>query len=228
MQNQKNTQFGRIFFLKFTKELIRNSVSEDLEGLKKIIKESEFIIEPKTSLTPKFKPQYKKIPKEEFSFQKQKISTKEILSMNIPPSAQRILKIPESKLPLQLQYLKPIPSEKEINLGKLNKLIKDPLIKTIECNGPDEKIIITTPARKLTEITLSKEEIIEIIEKFSQATKIPIEEGIIKIAFGKLVISAIISEVVGSKFIIKKLFYNPNFYQGMSPQNQFNNSMNYK
>jgi hypothetical protein len=60
---------------------------------------------------------------------------------------------------------------------------------------------------KKTGIVLSKDEIDEIINKFSEASKIPLGEGVFRVAVGKLVFSAIVSDVVSSKFIIKKLLY---------------------
>ena len=63
---------------------------------------------------------------------------------------------------------------------------------------------------KKTNIILSREEVDQIIKKFSETTKIPIQEGIFKVVVGKLILSAIISEVIGSKFIIKKMMYAPN------------------
>ena len=52
---------------------------------------------------------------------------------------------------------------------------------------------------------LSKEEINEIIIKFSQASKIPTHEGVFRVAVGKFIFSAIISDVISSKFIIQKM-----------------------
>jgi len=120
---------------------------------------------------------------------------------------RQILRIPEPRLPLNVQYLKPTPTNIQINLGKLNPLIQDPVVKSIECNGPDEKIIVRTPQPKTTKIILNKQDIEQIIQTFSKTAKIPISEGIFKVAVGKLILSAIISEVIGSKFIIKKITY---------------------
>ena len=64
---------------------------------------------------------------------------------------------------------------------------------------------------KRTNIILSKEDISDVIKKFSETTKIPLQEGIFRVAIGKLILSAIISEVIGSKFIIKKMMYSPIF-----------------
>jgi hypothetical protein len=116
------------------------------------------------------------------------------------------LQIVESRLPPTVQNLRPVPMQVEINLKKLSPLIKDPLVRVIECNGPGENIFVTgTMGRKRTGIILNKEEIDEVMKIFSENTKIPIEEGMNKIVFGKLVLSAIVSEVIGSKFIIKKM-----------------------
>jgi hypothetical protein len=74
-----------------------------------------------------------------------------------------------------------------------------------------------------TEIKLNKKEIDDVINKFSELTKIPVSEGIYKVVFGKLILLAVISDVVGSKFLIKKMKkQNQNPFQpmpGMNPQN---------
>tara|TARA_Y100000034_G_scaffold41320_1_gene50836 strand:- start:635 stop:1183 length:549 start_codon:yes stop_codon:yes gene_type:complete len=139
----------------------------------------------------------------------QKISPR--LNLKKPVKYRQIqgLTIPESRLPPRFQYLKPTPRNIEIDLGKLNPLLKDPMVKTIECDGSDEKIKVRTIGLKITNIILNKEEIGEVIKKFSEATKIPIQEGIFKVAFGRLILTAIISSVVGSKFIIRKMMYKP-------------------
>jgi hypothetical protein len=120
------------------------------------------------------------------------------------------LLIPESRFPLHLQYIRPVPMEKEIELGRINPLIKDNKVKIIECYGPGESIVVQGDmGTKKTGIMLDKEEIESTIQRFSRETKIPIQEGIFKVVSGKLIFLAIISEIVGSKFIIKKMFYEP-------------------
>jgi hypothetical protein len=120
------------------------------------------------------------------------------------------LSIPESRFPAHIQYVKPIPTEKEIELGKINPLIGDYKVKTIECYGPGENIIVQGDmGTKKTGIILDKEEIDNIIQRVSRETKIPIQEGIFKVVSGRLIFLAIISEIVGSKFIIKKMLREP-------------------
>ena len=138
------------------------------------------------------------------------------ISLNKPAAAPRErfrptlekarLRIPEPVLPPQFSYLKPTPSERQIDLGKLNSLIKDPLVKVIECGGPEQNIIVTeSSGAKKTSIILSKEEIDGIVEKFSKAAKIPVHEGVFRVVVGRLIFLAITSEIVGSRFIIRKM-----------------------
>ena len=112
----------------------------------------------------------------------------------------------EPMLPETVGNLRPIPTSQQIYLEKLDVLIRDPLVKTIECNGSGEKIVVTgLMGRKNTEIVLNSNDIDGIITKFSGASRIPISEGLFKVVFGKLVLSAIVSTLVGSKFIIRKM-----------------------
>jgi hypothetical protein len=195
-------EFRKSFLLAFTKELIKNSVPElkvaierrEREALMEIKEVSPRISMPVTLTVPipgaQPKPRFKTLPK----------------PFRMPPR----LMIPAPRLPERLRYIRPVARPGiEIDLGKLNSLVADPVIQTIECNGPNEKVIIRDPGQKATNITLSKEEIDSVIQKFSETSKIPVIEGVFRVAVGKLVLSAIISDVVGSKFIIKKLRYTP-------------------
>lgn len=173
---------------KGTQELIKEKVGRDTQIVKQMKK-----------LPLGTKPSYHSNSANPFqSFFTPKVSSQRANSSRI--------QIVESKLPSTVQHIRPIPMQVEINLKKLSPLIKDPLVRIMECNGPGENIFVTgTMGRKRTGIILNKEEVDEIIKIFSESTKIPIEEGMNKIAFGKLVLSAIVSEVIGSKFIIKKM-----------------------
>ncbi|MBD3247175.1 hypothetical protein GF378_00985 [Candidatus Pacearchaeota archaeon] len=220
MQNLKKTSklFRNIFIHAFVREVIKNYSSElkykielrEKEHLKSIenlnLKEVSPVVEkivekasepvkersemPQIQTQPSFRPP-KPLPK----------------PYKIPPR----LRIPEPQLPERLRYIQPEARPGvQIDLGmKLNPLISDPVVQTIECNGPNEKVIVRNPGQKATNITLNKDEIDNVIKKFSEVAKIPVHEGVFKVAVGKLVLSAIVSDVVGSKFIIKKLRYSP-------------------
>ncbi len=124
----------------------------------------------------------------------------------LKPGIKSSLYIPEPSLPSHLEYLKPVATfNAEMDLQKLNPLIKDSAVKMIECN-PEEKVrVIGTMGTRTTGIILSKEDIDGIIDKFSIASKIPVEEGIYRVVVGNLILAAIISEVIGSRFIIRKI-----------------------
>ena len=118
-----------------------------------------------------------------------------------------ILRISETRLPPQFAYLNPYATnEVELDLGKLNPLLADPAVNVIESNNPDQGVIVKgRMGTKPTSIILSKEEIDQIIQIFSKKSKIPAGEGAVKIALGRYILSAIISEEAGSRFIITKL-----------------------
>ena len=119
------------------------------------------------------------------------------------------MRIPEPKLPARLQYLRPVPTKVQIDLGKLNPLIKDSMVRVIQCDGPDEDISVQgNMGTKKTSISLSKEEITSVLRKFSEEAKIPIEDGAIRIVVGNLILLAVVSDVVSTKFIIKKMTHS--------------------
>lgn len=121
-----------------------------------------------------------------------------------------ILRVPETRLPPQFAYLRPYATnEIELNLGELNSLLADPAVNVIESNGSNQAVIVRgAMGTKPTNIILSKEEIDGIIQTFSKKSKIPANEGAVKIALGRYILSAIISEEAGSRFIITKLPQN--------------------
>ncbi|MBU4069391.1 MAG: hypothetical protein KJ646_00240 [Nanoarchaeota archaeon] len=221
MLELKSTEFKTFFLLQFTKELINNSGGTEILELKNLLKERlkekedkiKEIIQKK-EINHEIARDIKGLP-----LLKPKIIT-EIFpkKKNIIPQStnitgkpiQYILKIPQPKIPPQFQYLKPIPTQKQIDLSKLNPLIKDPQVKIIECNGVDQNIIVKgNMGTKKTNIILNKIEIDNVIKKFSEETRIPVQGGVFKVAIGKLIFSAIISEVISSKFIINKMAYQP-------------------
>ena len=130
--------------------------------------------------------------------------------INRPALQQARLVIPEQKLPPNLQYLQPTPTDKGIDLGKLNLLIKDPMVKIIDCPGPDQNVVVTgNMGTKKTGIILGRDEISDIVEKFSRESKIPAHEGVFKVVVGRFIFLAIVSEIIGSRFTIRKMIAAP-------------------
>ena len=89
--------------------------------------------------------------------------------------------------------------------GKITALLKDPSISSIECSGPDKNItIIRAGMKQLTKITLNPVEIKQFLEKVASIAKVPLIEGVFRAAIENFVINAVVSEIIGSRFTIKK------------------------
>lgn len=123
----------------------------------------------------------------------------------LPPS-KKVLRIPEHRLPQRFMNLRPVRDEnKQLELGKLNSLIADKNVRVIECQGAGISVMVGgSMGRKPTNIVLTEEEIGSVINEFSVESKIPIEEGVFKVALGNLVLTSTVSST-GSNFIIKKI-----------------------
>jgi len=201
--NKGREELRTLVLLEFTKRLIiGTSPTIFLKRIERPIKKTE---------KEKFKELVKsKIPElieelPEKSLEKPLVKplTKEFAPIH--PSS--VLRVPETRLPPQFAYLKPIPTKEiKLDLGKLNPLLADPAVNIIEVNGAGQQTIVKGKmGTKPTNIILTQEEINRVIQVFSEKSKIPVGEGVTKIALGKYILSAIISREAGSRFIIKKI-----------------------
>lgn len=93
-----------------------------------------------------------------------------------------------------------------IDLGKLNTFVQDALITVIQCDGANVPIK-TVKEGKVSEtiITLSENEIRDIIKRFADRTNQVITEPVFKTQIGNLAFTAIISSFTGSRFVISKI-----------------------
>jgi hypothetical protein len=237
MEETFSQDFKRIFLLTFTKELIIHSAKKDIIKLQNIIESKEqkikempsdlhrgiFVRELKGSKPPVISVFEKsiEIPAAEKPLQISPVKKPAIFFKPRPffnpqrrlikPILKPHLLIPEPKLPSHLEYLKPIPvAGMEIDLLKLNPLIKDNAVRVIEANTNEKVIVNGTMGTKPTDIILNEEDINRVINKFSETSKIPVSEGIYRVVIGNLILSAIISETTGPKFIIKKMATSSN------------------
>jgi hypothetical protein len=194
------------------KKKINEEFSEEINNFlikKEEIKKQEELRE-KISVAP-LKPivhhfeeekQAKEIPAQQTTNQKQQIQQR-------PPVQKRPARlfIPETRMPQSLDYLKPafVENKTTTDWQKLNPLIKDNAVRTIEVT-PDEKIIVSgSMGERTTNIILNNEEVNEIINKFSYVSRIPVSEGVYKVVVENLIFFAVISGVVGSRFVIQKI-----------------------
>jgi len=93
-------------------------------------------------------------------------------------------------------------------MRKINALLSDRLVSSVECQGPGKPLVIRRAGKiQISGVILNEQEIQEIINYFSEKARIPVVDGMLKAAVENLVISAVVSEVVGSRFIITKQHY---------------------
>ena len=135
--------------------------------------------------------------------------------------------IPANKLPTQNANPKqnqPLGTPKQPNqpeqtieagLDNINQILSNPATQSVECQGPDKPLIINTSGKiQPSQTTLSKEKIQKIIKFFSEQTHIPLVTGVFKSILGNLTITAVVSDFIGTRFIIQKkqpaLFQQPN------------------
>ena len=91
-----------------------------------------------------------------------------------------------------------------IDLGKINPFVADPSITEIECNAGKAVTIKKEGKEEETTLTLNEREVRDVIEKFSLATKIPLD-SMFKALYENLTINAIISDIIGSRILITKI-----------------------
>lgn len=220
---------NRLLFLKqFTKELILQSKLPEASMKNESIREignGEFI--PSVPLTAETPPEFLK------QQEKKPVMTKEIkMPLRLAEIQRHRVKIVKPLNPRAVPNLRVVtggrgskeqteptqeyqqsitaqPQIKEgrgIDLGKLNFLASDPRVAVIECQGSEKPVLVRIAGQtQTTKISLNKEEIKKIVEKFSEESKIPIIPGLFKAAVGNLIITAVISDLIGSRFIITKI-----------------------
>jgi len=221
-ENKENkfisTEFKQFFLLEFAKQLILNSAPIEVLKLQEMMEDKNITSkENKENKEKEIKERVKEVLEIEDDSGYEKSHLPKLEKHWAKPSIKRKsfpfesfrnvrLTIPEPNLPERLMYLRPVPTKQEIELGKLNPIIQDSFVNSIECEGPNTNIIVKGKmGEKQTRIVLDENEINEIIKIFSDASKIPVSEGFYKVAVGRFVFMAIISEVIGSKFIINKM-----------------------
>lgn len=229
MLKEYSQDYKTLILLRVVRKLIMNTESYGIYRLEKILKDKveeelirKGIIRDKRSLKP-YKTNKQKVQQiydsqllaskkidEDFVISELDRVVKKTNSGSGPllvPPRKKLIEI-ENALPPHLEYLKPTKSEYKVDLDlkKLNSLIQDQKVKVIECEGENEKIVVTgSMGRKPTPIFLSSEEINEIINIFSNISKIPVSAGLFKVTVGHLEFSAMISQTISSRFIIRKI-----------------------
>ena len=132
------------------------------------------------------------------------VSNQMFRSQQITPSST-FFQTPRQRppqLPPPPQQAKEIPN---LAFGKLGNIIRDPSVISIECQGAGKPILVNRSGIiQATPVVLTKEEIKATIDEISEKTRIPVTTGVFKAAIGGFIITAVISEYVGTRFVIQK------------------------
>jgi len=156
------------------------------------------ITDPSTPLTKT--PNYFNLEKDSYKKPTQIKESPLQRSRNIQSSGHQMISKPNYKMNISTQG-----ANNDYPLRKIEPLIQDSAVQTIECPGAGKNILVKARNKiNSTKIILKEAEIKNIINHFSMHAKIPIMGGILKAAVDNIIISAIASEYVGSKFIISK------------------------
>jgi hypothetical protein len=107
--------------------------------------------------------------------------------------------------PYQAPALKPGQLPEAVNLGRVSKILMDPSVFAVECAGPSKNILVNRAGTIQTSaVILSDQEIQTILNEFSEKTRIPLGSNVFRAVFQDLLITAVISEFVGTRFVIQK------------------------
>lgn len=223
METQEELKITRIIFIKkFSEEIIHNLVKKhdsklniEAEKLKKrfLLQKEDIpesyakIINHKILHPVKYQKVYKEPVRKQPAIRKQ-ISPQQP-AKSTQSTAPASMMDPEKIKVLQSIHPEYKPKPTGFTLGKIEPILQDNLIQTIECPGPGKNVLVKKLDKiNVTKITLSQDEINQIIIQFSNQSKIPLLGGILKAAVGNMLISAVTSDFAGSRFIINRI--NPN------------------
>ena len=190
--NQENIGKSVIFHQELEKP-----IEEEITPHTHRVKLPKRIIEPSTQLTKN--PNYLNL-KKPVSSKPTTIKTPMQRSKKIQSSRHQMISRTPPSMNANFQG-----TDNNYPLRKINPLIQDAAVQMIECPGAGKNILVKTRNKiNSTRTTLNEAEIKNIINYFSRYAKIPVMGGILKAAVENIIISAIVSEYVGSRFIINK------------------------
>lgn len=113
--------------------------------------------------------------------------------------------IPLPQPAYQPTKLKPGQKIETVNLGKLAGILVDPSVLSIECPGPYKNLLVNRSGSiQTSSVTLTPEEINAMMHNVSEQTRIPVTPGVFRAAIQDLVITAVLSDFVGTRFVIQK------------------------
>src|SRR3989344_421672 len=170
----------KVFLRSFVKELISNSYVQEAEPEKNLKQQKESAQKP---LKMREKKEMLRLP------------------------APKIRPFPEQSFNKTTSlFQSPSIKHEPINLGKVTQYLLDPSVLSVESQGPDKNLLVNrSGVIQATPTSLTREEIEALIQEISDKTRIPVIPGLFKAAFQDLIISAVVSEFIGTRFLIQKM-----------------------
>jgi hypothetical protein len=90
-------------------------------------------------------------------------------------------------------------------LERLNIIFSDPAVQNVSCPGPDKNLQITRMNFIQTiQLSFSMNEINNFLKEISEKTRIPLQSGLFKVIYQNMIITAVISEFIGTKFLVER------------------------
>ena len=112
------------------------------------------------------------------------------------------LPAPQPQITNQQQFNSSI---QQLSLDKIKNILLRQEVFSVECPGPGKPLVIVSRGiSNIANVTLTDEEISILMKDISQKTRIPLVTGLFKAVLGNLLITAVISDFVGTRFIIQK------------------------
>jgi len=95
--------------------------------------------------------------------------------------------------------------QENTKLDSLIYLLSDPNVSSLECPGPGKPVLLSKSGKmENSDLVLSQEEIKIVMDEVARKTGQKFESGFVKASTGNFVISAVISEFVGTRFVMQK------------------------
>ncbi|MCU0642029.1 MAG: hypothetical protein MUF61_00405 [archaeon] len=147
--------------------------------------------------------------KPQIEIRREPIVHEEMVSSLKMPKAVPLAKQEAPPIVVLPSTVKVVPKEEEEVkppiFERMMNILSDPAVQSVECKGAGAPLVINKGGFiQTTNTRLSEEEIKTLLREFSNRTKIPLLPGVFKVAYQIYVLTAVVSEFVGNRFIIQK------------------------
>ncbi len=192
----------KLFLQEFTKELVKAAFPVDIYKLERILASKE---RPREKIIFEKKEAIKNLVKIE---KEEALEIRRERFLRSPPI--RRMNFGEPLFLRRMGELRPFPTMKKIDVGKIRMLLDDPKVKEVIYHGAHQKIKVRGfMGERNTNINLSQDEANQLLQNFSRNSKIPLQEGIFRAAVGRLIMVAQVKGNSAEQLSIKKLEVQP-------------------